>query len=161
MSEKNDERVGIPSYFSKSLSIPSIGDFSAPFGNFSPVTEIGNNSTKNPPTEPPPPPGKTLITSLPTVGMFSPISESVNNQTEDTLIAPNLPEQNNSPVVMVTPHPCTLRGEQLPEVIVPDHNVQPKLKSQAGFVRNNAVLCHSIYLYHNEGGVYEPMEGFT
>ena len=38
MSETNNERVGIPSYFSRAPSIPSIGNFSAPFVNLYPIS---------------------------------------------------------------------------------------------------------------------------
>ena len=69
---------------------------------------------------------QTIPFSLPPIGIFSPISESVNHQTKNTLAASNLPEQNNPPVAMDTPHPCTLRGKNLPGVIIPDHILQPK-----------------------------------
>ena len=93
---------------------------------------------------PPPPPEQTLPPSL------TPISESVNPQTENTLTAPNLPEQNNPPVVVATKYPRILRGKNLPEVIIPDHNFQHKLKAQVGFVRKSVLLCPSLYLYHDE-----------
>ena len=62
---------------------------------------------------------------------------------------------------MATPHPSTLRVNNFPELIIPDHNVQPKLKAQAGFVRNSLVLCPSLYLYHDEVRRYDLMEVFT
>ena len=81
---------------------------------------------------------------------MSPISESLNHQTENTLTAPNIPEHNDPPIVMASTHPRNLIGNKCPEVVITDHNVQPKLKSQAGFVRNSVLLCPRIYLNHNE-----------
>ena len=82
-------------------------------------------------------------------------------QTYNTLTTPNLTENNNPPVVMATPHTRTSRGNNLTEVIIPDQNVQPKLKAQAGFVRKSVVLCPRLYLYHDEVRRYELMEQFT
>ena len=48
-----------------------------------------------------------------------------------------------------------------PGVIIPYHNVQPKLKAQAGFGRNSMVLCPRLYIYHDEGIRYYLMEEFT
>ena len=62
---------------------------------------------------------------------------------------------------MATPHPRTLREKNFPEVIIPDHNVQPKLKAQTGFVRNIVVLCPSLYIYHDEVSRDDLMEEFT
>ena len=59
---------------------------------------------------------------------------------ENTFTAQNLPQQNNPPVAMSTPHHCTLRGNNLQDVIIPDHKVQTKLKSQRGFVINSVLL---------------------
>ena len=75
--------------------------------NLSPILESVNNSIQNPPAENPPP-AQILPTSFIPIGNFSPISDSVNPLTENTLIEPNLPELNNPPVVMSTPHPHTL-----------------------------------------------------
>ena len=50
MSENNSECVGSSSSFSIYPSIPSIGVFPAPFGNFSPTLERVNYSTQNPPS---------------------------------------------------------------------------------------------------------------
>ena len=46
---------------------------------------------------------------------------------------------------MATPHPFNLIGKGFPEVIISEHSVEPKFKSQAGFVRNIVVLCTSLY----------------
>ena len=62
---------------------------------------------------------------------------------------------------MATPYNCTFRGNNLLEVIIPDHNVQPKLKAQTGFVRNIVVLCPSFYLYHDKERRDDLMEEFT
>ena len=51
---------------------------------------------------------------------------------------------------MVTPHPSSLIQKNFPEVIIPDRNVQPKLKAQANFVIKIWVLCYSLYLYCDE-----------
>ena len=59
---------------------------------------------------------------------------------------------------MAIPHPCTLIGNQLPEAIITDHNVQPKLKSQEVFVRKSVVLCPSLYIYHTGVRTDDPME---
>ena len=32
----------------------------------------------------------------------------------------------------------------------PVHNVQPKLKVQAGFARNSVLLCTILYIYYDE-----------
>ena len=61
---------------------------------------------------------------------------------------------------MDTPYPCTLIGNQFPEVIIPDNNFKPKLKAQAGFVINIVVLCPSLYPYHDEVMIDEMMEEF-
>ena len=90
MIEKNSERVGSPSSFSIALSIPSIGNFSVVFGNFSTTSWMINYSTHNPP-EKNPPPSQTLPTSLSQIRNFSPISESVDPQTDNTLTASNMP----------------------------------------------------------------------
>ena len=47
-------------------------------------------------------------------------------------------------------HSCTLRGNEFPDIIFPYHNVQPKLKAQAVFVRKSVVLCPILYIYHDE-----------
>ena len=62
---------------------------------------------------------------------------------------------------MANPHTCALRVKKFPEVIIPDHNVQPKFKAQAGSVRNSVLLCPRLYLYHNEVRRDDLMEGFT
>ena len=62
---------------------------------------------------------------------------------------------------MATPHPHNLRGNKFPKVIIPDHNVQNKLKSQAGFVRKGVVFFPNLYLYHDEVGRDELMEEYT
>ena len=59
---------------------------------------------------------------------------------------------------MATTNPCTLRGNNIPEVIITDHNVQPKLKAQAGFVGKSVVLCPSLYVYHNKLRRHDLME---
>ena len=51
--ENNSERVGIPSSFSRAPSIPSIGNYYAPFVNLYPISERVNDSTQNPPAENP------------------------------------------------------------------------------------------------------------
>ena len=61
---------------------------------------------------------------------------------------------------MANTHPHTLRGNQFLEVIITYHNAQPKLKAQAGFVRNIVVLCPSLYPYHDEVMIDEMMEEF-
>ena len=105
-----------------------------------------------------PPPAQTIPPSLPPIGNLSTISKSVNPQTENILTAQNLLEQNNPPVVMDIPHPCTLRGKKSPELIITDNNVQPKLKTQAGFVRKIVVLCPFLYLYRDEVRRYDLIE---
>ena len=62
---------------------------------------------------------------------------------------------------MATPHPITLRGNQLEEVTIPYHNVQPKLKTQAGFARKSVVLFPSLNIYHDEVSRDYLMEKFT
>ena len=47
---------------------------------------------------------------------------------------------------MDTPHTRSLRGNNLPEVNITDHNVQTKLKVQEGFVRKVVVLHQSLAL---------------
>ena len=106
----------------------------------------------------PPQPEQTIPPSVTTIVNFSPISESIHPQTEKTLTIPKFIEQNNPPVVIVTPHPCTSRGNNFPEVIIPDNRVQPKLKSQTGFVIKIVILFPSLYLYHNELIIYDLME---
>ena len=59
---------------------------------------------------------------------------------------------------MANSHPRTLIGNKFSELIIPDHNVKPKWKAQAGFVRKSAVLCPIIYLYHGEVSRYYLME---
>ena len=90
-----------------------------------------------------------------------PVLESVSTQKYNTLTAPNIPEHDNPPVAVSTPHPRTLREKNFPEVIIPDHNFQPKLKAHAGFVRNIVVLCPSLYIYHDEVRRYDLIEEFT
>ena len=51
---------------------------------------------------------------------------------------------------MYNTHSHTLRGNKFPEVIITDHNIQPNLKAQEGFVRNILLLCPSLYIYHDE-----------
>ena len=53
---------------------------------------------------------------------------------------------------MASTHPRTLRGNKFPEVVITDHNVQPKLKSQEGLTKNSVVLCPRLYIYHDEVG---------
>ena len=55
---------------------------------------------------------------------------------------------------MASPNSLTLRGNQLPEVIIIDHNARPKLKSHTGFMKMSVVLCPSLYTYHGEVGKY-------
>ena len=45
---------------------------------------------------------------------------------------------------MGTPYPNNLRVNYLPEEIITDHNVQPILNKQEGFVIKTAVLCPSL-----------------
>ena len=92
---------------------------------------------------------------------LSPNSEIVNPQIENTLTAPNLLEQNNPSVVMATPFFHTLRGNNLPYVMIPDHNSQPKLNAQKVFGRNSVVLCITLYIYHCEVSRDDPMRKFT
>ena len=61
---------------------------------------------------------------------------------------------------MATIYPHTLTGSNLLEVIILDHNVQPKLKAYAGFVTNSVVLCPNLYLYHDEVSRYDLMAEF-
>ena len=58
-------------------------------------------------------------------------------------------------------HPINFTGKKFPETIIPDHNVQPKMKSQADFLRKSAVFFTSLYIYHDEVRIYELMEEFT
>ena len=83
---------------------------SAYFGNVFTISERVNDSTQNYLSEKTPP-AKTLTTSLPPIENLYPILESVSSQTDNTLIAPNIPEQNNAPVMIDTPHPCTLKED--------------------------------------------------
>ena len=158
MSKNNYDRVGSPSSFSKTPSIPSIGHLYEKLVILSPITEKVNNSTlrilhmKNTPLV------QTLPSSLPPIGNLSLISYSENTQTYNTLTSPKLPEHNNPPVVMADTHPVTLRGNNFPEAIITDHNVQPKFKAQAGFMRNSVVLCPSLYIYHDEVSWDDPIE---
>ena len=62
---------------------------------------------------------------------------------------------------MGTPYFRTLIKKNFPEVIIPDHNFQPKLKAQAGFVRNSVVFYPNQYIYHNELSRNDLMEEFT
>ena len=62
---------------------------------------------------------------------------------------------------MDTPHPIALILKNFPEVIIPDHNIQAKLKAQASFVRKNGVLCYSLYLYLDEVRSDDLMKEFT
>ena len=62
---------------------------------------------------------------------------------------------------MAAPHTCILMGKKLPEVIFPDHNYQPKLKAEAGFVRKSVVFFSILYLYHDKFSRYDLMEEFT
>ena len=55
MSENNSELVRSPSSLSRYLSIPSIGNFYATFGNSYPISERVNDSTHNNPEVNPPP----------------------------------------------------------------------------------------------------------
>ena len=160
MIEKNYERVEIPSSLSRAPSITSIGDFSAPFGNFYPISEKVDDSTQNL-HEKNPPQAQTLPTLLPPIVNLYPISYYVNPQTDNNLTAPNLPEHNNPPVVMAAPHPCTLIGKKFPEVIIPDHNSQPKLKSETGFLRKSVVFFPILYLYRDKVSRDDLMEEFT
>ena len=59
---------------------------------------------------------------------------------------------------MATTHPYTLIVKQFPELIIPGRNVQPKLKSQAGFLINSVALSPSLYLYHDEVSIDDLME---
>ena len=49
----------------------------------------------------------------------------------------------------------------MPEVIITDHNVQPKLKAQTGFVIKSVVLYPILYIYHDEVRKYDLMEELT
>ena len=51
---------------------------------------------------------------------------------------------------MATTHPQILIGNTFTEVNIPHHNVQPKLKAQAGFVKNSMVLYPSLYIYNDD-----------
>ena len=62
---------------------------------------------------------------------------------------------------MAAPHTCTLIWKKLPEVIFPDHNYQPKLKAEVGFVRNIVVFFSILYIYHDKLSRYNLMEEFT
>ena len=62
---------------------------------------------------------------------------------------------------MAAPHTCILMGKKLPEVIFPDHNYQPKLKAEAGFVRKSVVFFSIQYLYHDKFIRYDLMKEFT
>ena len=62
---------------------------------------------------------------------------------------------------MATPHLCTLRGNNFTGVIITYHNVQQKLKAQAGFVGKSVVFCPSLYIYHNKLRRDDLMEEFT
>ena len=62
---------------------------------------------------------------------------------------------------MDTPYPSALIQNNLPDVIIPDHNVQPKFKAQASFVIKSEVLCYSLYLYHDEVRSDDLMKEFT
>ena len=82
ISENKYECVGRPSSLSRAPSIPSIGGFSASFGNLCPISERVNDSTQNT-SAGNTPPAQTLPSSLPQIGTFYPISESANPQTEN------------------------------------------------------------------------------
>ena len=127
------------------------------FGNLSPISERVNDSTQNTPVENVQP-EQNLTPSLPPIVNLSPTSESVKNQTYNTLTETNLPEQNSPSVVRDIPHPHALISKNLPGVIIPDHNVQPKLKSQEGLTKNSVVLCPRIYIYHDELRRHDLME---
>ena len=62
---------------------------------------------------------------------------------------------------MAAPHTCTLIRKKLPEVIFPDHNYQPKLKAEVGFVRKSVVFFSILYIYHDKLSRYNLMEEFT
>ena len=156
MSKNKSDCVGISSSFSRAQSIPSIENFSAPFDNLYLISERVKNSTQKPSAEKKPP-EQTLTPSLPPIINVSPISEIVYPQTGNTLTALNLPERNNPPVVMTTPHPCTLRCNKFSEVIITDYNVQPKLKAHTGFLRKSVVLCPSLYIYPDVLRRNDPM----
>ena len=70
-------------------------------------------------------------------------------------------EQNNPPVVMDTPYNCNLRGNNLPEEIITNHNIKYKLKVQVGFVIKIVVLCTSLYLYSDKVRIDDMMEEST
>ena len=57
---------------------------------------------------------------------------------------------------MANPQPCI--GNKLTGGISPYHNVQPKLKAQAGYSRMNVVLYNILYIYYNEVRRDELME---
>ena len=59
---------------------------------------------------------------------------------------------------MYNPHPSNLRVNQLPEVIITDHNITPKFKAQSNFVRNIVVFCINLYPYHGEVNIDELIE---
>ena len=50
---------------------------------------------------------------------------------------------------MDTTHIFTLKENNFLEVIIPYHNVQPRLKAQEGFVRKSVLLCPRLYPYHD------------
>ena len=62
---------------------------------------------------------------------------------------------------MAAPHTSIFMGKKLPEVIFPDHNYQPKLKAEVGFVRNIVVFFSILYIYHDKLSRYNLMEEFT
>ena len=89
---------------------------------------------------------------------MSPISESVDPKTYNTLTASSIPEKSNTVVVMANPHRCTLRGNNFPYLTIPDHKVQSKLSTQAGFVRNIVAFFPRLYIHHDEVRIDDLME---
>ena len=62
---------------------------------------------------------------------------------------------------MDTPHPHTIIENNFPGVIISDHNVKPKLKTQVGFMINISLFCLSLYQYYDVVMIDELMKLFT
>ena len=120
----------------------------------SPISKMVNDSTQKSPVQNPPSAQK----FPPLLCKFVSHLIKCKSPNINTLTSPNLSEHNNTPVVMANTHPNTLRVNQLPEVIIPDHNVQTKLNTQAGFLINILVLCPILYIYHDEVSRDDLME---